>query len=85
MTATVKRILLKWPAWSLVTIGVGLVLVLVLVFLYYFWFGVALILLALIALSGYWAWAELPNRYEEGPDAAELAAQERWRRMMSGN
>lgn len=79
-----KRIFVKWPTWALLTISVGLIVVVVLGFFYYFWFGVALIVLSLIALSGYWAWVELPNRYEEGPDAAELAAQERWRTMLSG-
>lgn len=48
------------------------------------WLGLAVPLIAAIGLAAWWAWTELPNSFEHGPDRAELAERERWQRMMEG-
>lgn len=82
MDATLSRLFGSWSRWARLTVGGALVLLLAAAFSYYVWLGLALVIFGLLALAASWAWVELPNRYDEGPDAAERAAQERWRRMM---
>ena len=84
MISALKRLFGAWPRWALITGGVVLAIILVLGFVYYFWVGVALVIFAMLGVGAYWAWVELPNRYEEGPDKAERAEQERRRREMTG-
>ena len=42
-----------------------------------FWLALALALIAALVVAAHWAWTRLPERFQHGPDSAELAEREK--------
>jgi hypothetical protein len=69
------------PLWAALVAAVLLAAAVVVGFTNTPYLGAALLIIAALGVAAFLAWTRLPERYDEGPDKAELAAVERRQRQ----